>query len=194
VPDDEAPKYITHLGLDTSTLIGVGWPRPRLALDDIVETCNALNVTVLLPEIVLTEAEATWERRTKELVQKCRDNVGELERRVPDIGTNWTQPDRKALAESYAKAEADVVARWKPTIVPLPKVSLQEAARLSSRQELPFADTDVSFRDSLILWSMIDALKEGSVLGLLAEDKFFLHARVRAVVKTRGCSPPCQDR
>ena len=186
--DDEAPKYITHLGIDTSTLIGVGWPRPGLALDDIVKTCNALNVAVLLPEIVLTEAQATWERRTRELVQKCRDNVSELDRRAPDLGTNWTLPDRKALTKSYAMAAEDVIARWEPTIVPLPKVSLEEATRLSSRQELPFADGDVSFRDSLILWSMLNALKEGSVLGFLAEDKFFLHGRVRAMAKAQGSS------
>lgn len=184
---EEAPKYITHLGLDTSTLIGVGWPRHGLALDDIVETCNALGVPVLLPEIVLTEAEAAWQRRAGELVQKCRDTVRELDRRAPDLGAKLTLPDAKALAESYAKVAADVVGRWHPTIVPLPKISLEEAARLSARQELPFADADLSFRDSLILWSMLDALKHGSVLGLLSEDKFFLHSRVRAMATARGC-------
>lgn len=68
-PDDEAPKYITHLGLDANMLIGVGWPRDHRVLDDIVTACDALGVAVLLPQLVLTETEATWhvalERRAR---------------------------------------------------------------------------------------------------------------------------------
>lgn len=185
---EQKAVHITHLGLDASALIGAGWPHVAFELDDVIQTCNMLGVPVIIPSIVLTEVKAVWQRQTVGVVQRCRDSFSELARRTPGLldPTILTLPDDRKLKDAYAKAVRDVITRWKPTVAPLPNVSLRDAIGRSARHELPFRDTDSGFRDSLVIWSMLDGLEKGAVLGLLAEDNFFASARALEMAKARG--------
>jgi hypothetical protein len=169
----------SHLGIDTSALIGAGWPHPSLDLDNVVTTCKALEVPVLIPELVLAEAQIVSLERTAEIIQKAQDalrRAGDRLAGLVDPGA-ITWPNRPARRTAYDSVVKGVSDRWSWTELPLPDVSLGEAVYRSARHEYPFAITDISFRDSLILWSLLDALKPGDILGLIAIDGFFSERR-----------------
>ena len=131
----DTPKYITHLSIDTNALISVNWPHHGGALDDVVQTCNGLGLPVLLVGLVLAEHETIWGRRVGELVKESADTLREMGSRAPDCfdSAKVQLPDATALAGSYRKAVAEVIKRWDANILPLPDVSLEEAAARSAQ-------------------------------------------------------------
>jgi hypothetical protein len=61
---------------------------------------------------------------------------------------------------------------------PVPDAPLREAVERSARHEHPFAAADTGFRDSVIVWSLLDALKEGDEFGFIAGDTVLGDRRV----------------
>ena len=176
----QPPTVITHLALDTSILVGQGWPHPTVVLDNIVATCQKLGVPVLMPEDALLEVKAECLRQTNAAIEKTRQRVSDLTRRTAGMvdGDAVKWPTRDEVEAGYGSAADALIARWGCAEVPVPEGKLLETVARSARHEPPFPDGDVSFRDSLIVCSLMDHLKAGDVLGLMARDRFFLDARI----------------
>lgn len=178
---------ISHLGVDTSALIGAGWPHPTVDLENVVATCTALNIPVLLPEIVLVEAAVIWSEHTAKSIKDAQDALERARRRIPELinpkAIGW--PDKQTRDDAYQRATDAALARWKWTVAPLPRLSLAEAVELSAKHQPPFAPTDQSFRDSLLLLSLLDQLRPGDVLGLVSGDGFFAQAPARLFANSR---------
>jgi hypothetical protein len=177
---EKEPKYITHLGLDTSGLIAGGWPTLVSELDSALGTCNALNVPVLIPEVVLIETEAERLRQSAKALTAGRSALAEARHKTFGLVTHEIPPlNGEKIQAAYVQAVKQLGQRRPFEIVGLPAdVSLSDALKASALHALPFVPEDKSFRDSMILWSMVAALKRGDVLGILSSDKFFEDARV----------------
>jgi hypothetical protein len=171
---------ITHLGLDSSVLVGAGWPQPSVALRNVITSCAELNVPVLIPQLVLWELEAVWIRTTASVVKDARESMRNVVRRLPTFNAALgSSPDDAMVAATYHEAVKALEVDWKWTVSPLPPVSLDDAVMRSVKYEPPFADADSGFRDSLIVWSLLQSLAPGNVLGLAAADSAFAQPRMK---------------
>jgi hypothetical protein len=141
-----------------------------------------------MPELVLAEAEAAWQRKIAETIKNAKKAVSELERRLAAYFSAedllWPSPD--ASAKYYHTALAEIEGMWRWTVAPIPATSLQATVLSAARHEPPFADGDTGFRDSVILLSLLDQLSEGDVLGLVSEDTRFIKGRISGVEWKKG--------
>ena len=177
----------THLGLDTSVLIGSSWPSASVTLRNIVAGCQKLGIPVLIPEIVLSEAEAEWMRITKEAIDAARNAVSRMREKLPGIDIPMVAlPDERTRIAAHADARRRLADEWNWVAVPLPPASLAEAVDRAIRHEPPFPADDSDFRDGLIVWSLLEHLKAGDVLGLIAPDGAFSDRRMVDAAKARG--------
>ena len=71
---------LTHLAVDTETLIGGGWPHPSAELENLVASCQALGLPLLVPSVTLTEAETIWLERIGDKLGKAKNALGDLRR------------------------------------------------------------------------------------------------------------------
>jgi hypothetical protein len=167
--------HFTHLTVDSSALIGSGWPFPAVDLDNVVLGCRKAGIPLLISELALAEVEAVWTRQTADAIQAARRAMSLANRKLPGLidAESVCWPNETAQRNSYAVALEKLRARWDWRIAPIPQVSLNDAVMRSVRHELPFAETDRAFRDSLILWSLLDQLTPGDHLGMIAADKVF---------------------
>lgn len=184
------PVSYTHLGLDTSALIAAGWPNPSVHLANVVESCRSMEIRVLMPELALAEAEAVWVRKTAEAIEKADAAIEKAAwqmrglRLVDLAGLPW--PDRDARLDYYRRTVAGLKEAWNWVVVPLPDVALREAVLDSLAHEPPFAPTDSGFRDSVLMWSLLQAVPKGSTIGLIAEDRSFKKPHIDQATKRRG--------
>jgi hypothetical protein len=177
----------THLGIDTSVLIGNGWPKASLDLRNVVAACQQLGIPLLIPEIVLAESDAEFARKTEEAIDAARQALSRAAGRLSGgLNANVEWPDEKVRTAAYADAIATLADDWRWTVVPMPKVSLTDAVIQSIRHEPPFPAEDKGFRDSLIVWSLLDRLKKGDILVLIAADKAFADGRMIEAAKRCG--------
>src|SRR5688572_23699305 len=93
--------HITHLGIDASALISAGWPKPSVDLENVVIGCRSLDIPVLVPELVLWEAEHVWLRRSMDLVNSARDAVRRVRRadQLSPPSVDW--PTEENYQKSY---------------------------------------------------------------------------------------------
>jgi hypothetical protein len=177
----------THLAIDTSVLIGNGWPKASLDLRNVVAACQQLGIPLLIPEIVLAETDAEVARKTDEAIEAARHALSRAAGRLSgDLNAKVEWPDEKTRTAAYTDAIARLADDWRWTVVPMPKVSLAEAVIQSIRHEPPFPAEDKGFRDSLIVWSLLDHLKKGDILVMIGADKAFADARMIEPAKNRG--------
>lgn len=90
-------QYITHLGVDTSALVGADWPYIASDLDGIFATCNALGVPVLIPKLVLIELDAVYLRKMREAIKDARSDLDDLARKTAGLvvgNAQWPADDQ----------------------------------------------------------------------------------------------------
>lgn len=151
--------------------------------------CGQLGVPVLIPELVLWEAEAISLQKTAESIKSADAAFQRAAARISSFelsGHTW--PDRQSRKKAYGTTVAELASEWKWSVAPLPKVSLAEAVLRSVHHDAPFADADTGFRDSLIVWSLLEQLQSGNVLGLIASDNAFFEARIKRASTVGGVS------
>ena len=169
----ESEDRFTHLAIDTSALCATSWPGES-ELDDIVHACRRLEIPVLMSDLVLWEAERVWPRRATDAINEARSVFTTARRRTlysGEAADAW--PTASVLRERYVSAIERVKELWNWSSVPLPNVTLEEAVRRAIAHEPPFPATDTGFRDALILWSLLEQLKAGDILGFIAADNDF---------------------
>lgn len=185
-PMPDAP--FTHVAIDANALYGNHWPSPSAELDNLVLSCNQVAVPVLVPELVLSEAETVWFRRTKESIKAADDKVGQASNRLPHplraTAVKWPAPEE--LRQSFRDAAKVTLDRWKVQRVPVPSVSLEAALERAVLHEPPFHTEDANFRDSVIFWSLLDAVPKGSLLAILSADEFFSKRPIARAAADRG--------
>src|SRR4051794_16819640 len=103
---------LTHVAVDTDSLIGSGWPRPAAELDNLIASCAAAGIPVLVSSLTLIEAETIWFERTSSAVSKADAALNDLRRKsgvlVPDVAL----PTRDHLRAAYQESFAQVNQRW----------------------------------------------------------------------------------
>ena len=186
--DTKPLQRFSVLGLDTSALVSGNWPNPSVDLDNVVSTCRELGIPVMIPDLVLTEARVITLDKTAEAIQKASDALAQVEKRLPGVvdfsGVKW--PSRKDRQNIYDAAVKELERRWGWVAVPVPDVPLRVAVERSARHEHPFATADTGFRDSVIVWSLLDSLKEGDEFGFIAGDTVLADKRVAETFTQRN--------
>jgi hypothetical protein len=182
----------THYVFDANAFIGAGWPHISTTLKNLIVTAEDLAVTILIPDLVLQEVEQVWAELTNRSLDKLRGELSRLSRALeglmPDL---LDQTPDKASVEGYQSALLETIRTewpdgWPLKILPLPKVSLEQAVRQSAQHQPPFAPTDTAFRDSLILWSILEAVPKGASIAIISGDDFYTSEHATAAAKERG--------
>jgi hypothetical protein len=163
---------LTHVALDAETLVAGGWPHPSVDLEDLVASCRALSIPLLLSSVVLIETETIWLERTGDRVAKARGMVNDLRRNFEAlVAQEVTLPNRDALRTAYRTAVEAIGNRWKWHVIVPPSMSAQEIVELSARHEPPFRGKgDSGFRDSYNAMAVVTSAGRGSEIGLVTAD------------------------
>ena len=99
-------------------------------------------------------------------------------------GLPW--PDRDTELDYYRRTVAGLEEAWDWALVPLPDVTLRDVVLESLAHEPPFAPADSGFRDSVLVRSLLQAVPEGSTIGLIAGDRSFKKPHIDQAAKRRG--------
>lgn len=107
-----ARKDITHLAFDTSILIGSGWPHLSTGLQNVLNAAGELKVRVLLPELVLSEAETIWFESTSSGLNKIQVEAGRQSRTLRGLCDTplAVPPSKAALLAYYEKTVGQILA------------------------------------------------------------------------------------
>jgi hypothetical protein len=181
--------HLTHLGLHTTALVKSGWPYPSDELTKVVTGCVDLGIRVLIPELVLREAEAAWLHRTRDNFRRVQDILHRFSVSAPgliDVSVlKWPEADQ--FASAYGTAVDALRERWQWVVVPPPGPSVTDLLTRPFGRKPPVVHDDTRCRDALIVESMLSPLKKGDVLGLIATGTDHLaDPRVSAAAKSRG--------
>ena len=182
------PIAYTHLAFDTSALVASNWPIPSVELANVADRCRSMGLPMLMPELVLAETETVWMRKTAEAVKAADGAVGRAAGRTPGLAglseASW--PDHDAQLRFYRSAVTALEKAWQWVRVPLPDVALGVAVQQSVEHTPPFAPEDSDFRDSLIAWSLLEAVGPGDTVALLAKDEQFSKPHIRRAAEQRS--------
>jgi len=174
------------LAADTDVLIKENWPFPTAVLQNVAALCRALDMPLAIPELVFVEAREEWLRDTMESLGTAKEQIERLSRRTDGL-INHAQvkwPSRAELEAKYDKAVNELIDKWKLRKIPLPSVTLTEAAIRAAAHKPPFKSADKNFRDGLIVWSLLQQVSSGAMLGFLARDNFYSETQVHKAAKS----------
>jgi predicted nucleic acid-binding protein len=146
---------IDAIFLDTNCLFSEHWAAPSVALAQALGLASASGVPVLIPELVIMEALHIFTKEFGDSISKVRNiHSHKIAAKLAD-GTipTLTLPDIQTLTDEYQKQTAATMKHYGIAVVPLPELSLSEAVTQSAKHDIPFRDTDIGFRDSLIMMS-----------------------------------------
>jgi hypothetical protein len=103
---------LTHLAVDTEALMSNGWPTPSADLENLVASCHALGIPVLLSQITLTEIETIWLERTGDRLSKAKGLLESLQRDFDGLVPNVVVPTPAGLRDAYRAAVDRIRGRW----------------------------------------------------------------------------------
>jgi hypothetical protein len=162
---------LTHITLDAEALMSGGWPTPSADLENLVASCQALGIPILLSSATLTEIETVWLERTGDRLSKARNMLEGLQRDFDGLVRDVGVPTNDALRDAYLAAVDGIRRRWDWQLAPPPPaMTVEQLVELSAAHQPPFRGTDTGFRDSYICMSVVLAAGGDAELGLVTAD------------------------
>jgi len=177
--------------LETSFLRQIGWPGPSQAIDRLVEMASVFKVTLLLPEPVEIELEENWIREIREARWKLQKQLAGFSRSISAVGMSTIvlplPGDEEAMA-SYRTRVREIKEKWPLGSVPFTRQDVRKFFEMAAKRELPFEEKDKGFRDVVILYSVIDHLREtpAVIAVLAAQDSVFSGEEVARQIREAG--------
>jgi hypothetical protein len=169
---------VSRIYFDASTLIANGWPAPSPQLLRLLKIAMLLpKVEVFIPELVELECEAEWLRRFDDRKREVISKIDALAThsqafKKPHIELPTVPEGLAQYRETVTALKASLEIQRSPTT----QRSVYELLSMSILHVSPFATSDRSFRDSVIVVSIIDhlsAAKEPIRAMLVTNDAFF---------------------
>jgi hypothetical protein len=148
-----------------------------------------MKVGILLPEVVELELEAHWRRQFEDKCSRCSSAADAANKHLLDPAAVCVTlpPEEQALA-GYRRIVQSIKDQWKITICPLASPPVSDLVTMSIQRQPPFKDKDSGLRDAVILFSVLEHLRNPpeAVGAFASQDEIFRRPEVAALTSSRG--------
>lgn len=180
-----------HIYFDSGLLLGAGWPAVSGGLEALFTHASALKIALFLPEPVEVELEHKWVRTLETNRSRLEDCAKEFNRQIARVGKSelaLTTPNVEDVLAKYKMTVDALKKKWQLQPVPFTSRPVTDFFRMAARKQLPFEEKDKGFRDTVILFSVIDHLqKTPEVTGWLgSSDGVFKRTDIKEFIKVAG--------
>ena len=162
-----------------------------MKLEGLVKMARLFKTPLFLPEPVEIELERKWLRDFTEAQAELQGRAKDFSRHMAIVGMeelSLSLPGEGEVLVSYKRRTTEIKEKWPLISTPFTKQEVRRFFDMATIQELPFEKDDKGFRDTVILYSIIDHLRnEDGVIGALAaNDRVFGKPEVAHLIKQAG--------